>query len=548
VSAADVREWVPAGPGHVLITSRNPVWGGLAGKIPVDVLPRAEAVALLRRRVDGLGEHLADRLAGELGDLPLALEQAAAYLERTGVPPAAYLDQFRTRRARMLALGEDLAYRGTVDTAWSLTLAELEHASPAAAVLLQLCALLAPEPVPLTVFTAHPGLLPEPLRSAVAGDPVAGVDGQVAAALGFSMCRRHGDTVQVHRLVQAVVAGRLPGGERAALADAARRLLAAAAPGDADDPGTWPRWSLAGPHLLAVGAGLGVDDRHGLRRAVDLFCWHLYARGDYHAARRLDTQLLAGYRAALGPDHPDTLSMANNLSAAVRALGDYRAAKELDEDTLARCRRALGPDHRATLRAANDLAVDSTHLGEYEASRELHRENLARSRRVLGEGHLWTLNAANNLAITLRRIGDFGAAHGMDVEALAGYRAVLPENHPSVLTSASNVAEDLHGLGEHEAARRLHEEVLARRRIYLGADHPYTLRSAGYLADVLRALGDARAARELGEDTLERRRRVLGAGHPYTVQTARGLAGDLRALGEDEMARRVEDEFGLREE
>ncbi len=581
VRAADIRRWVPGGPGHVLVTSRNPVWGGLAGRIAIDVLPRAEAVALLCRRVPGLGERLAGQLAGELGDLPLALEQAAAYLERTEMPPETYLQRFQSRRAGMLALGEDLAYRGTVDTAWSLTLAQLEHARPAAAVLLQLCALLAPEPIPLGLFTAHSELLPEPLHSAVAGDPAAGVDEQVAAALGYSMCRRHGDTVQVHRLVQAVISSRLPPGERAGLTDTARRLLAAAAPPEATDPETWPRWSLLGPHLLAAGAALETgDDPHRLRQAVDLFCRHLYARGDYKGARQVETRLLAHYRGILGPDHPDTLSMANNLSVAVRELDDDPTARELNEDTLARCRRVLGHDHPATLRAANDVAVDLTE-DDPEASRDLHLDNLARSRRVLGDGHIRTLNAANNLARTLRELGDFQAAVDMDRKTLAGFRALFPgtcsanpwdlaphtpadldkrsgvprddriftfpENHPTVLTSISNIAEDLFGLGENEEARRIHEEVLARRRIYLGTDHPYTLRSAAYLARVLRALGDTRAARELGEDTLERRRRVLGAEHKHTLQTARELAGDLRALGEDEAAHRVEDAFGLHE-
>ena len=106
----DIADYRPGGAGHVLITSRSPGWGALGGRLEVDVLARAETVALLRARIPALGEELADKLAAELGDLPLAAAQAAGYLEQTDLPPADYLRRFRTRRADLLARGEVVGY------------------------------------------------------------------------------------------------------------------------------------------------------------------------------------------------------------------------------------------------------------------------------------------------------------------------------------------------------------------------------------------------------------------------------------------------------
>src|SRR4051812_27066527 len=117
---ADIAGYRPDGPGHVLITTRNPGWGARGGRMEVDVLARGETVALLRARIPALDEELADKLAAELGDLPLAAAQAAGYLEQTDLPAGDYLRRFPTRRATLLARGEGLGYSGRIDTARAL--------------------------------------------------------------------------------------------------------------------------------------------------------------------------------------------------------------------------------------------------------------------------------------------------------------------------------------------------------------------------------------------------------------------------------------------
>jgi TIR domain-containing protein len=257
--ASDIAEYRPGGAGHVLITSRAPGWGALGGRLEVDVLARTETVALLRARIPAMSDELADKLAAELGDLPLAAAQAAGYLEQTDLPPADYLRRFRTRRTGLLTRGDVVGYAGRLDTAWALSLERLRDTDPAAVQLLELAAFLAPEPVPLSLFGEHADLLGEPLRSAAA-DPDELAD-TLGALVGYSLARRHADGFQVHRLVQAVIRQQLPPDTQQAIAHQAVALLAAASPGDPENPASWAGYTQLAPHVLAVGPLADTVDR-----------------------------------------------------------------------------------------------------------------------------------------------------------------------------------------------------------------------------------------------------------------------------------------------
>ena len=159
----DIADYRPGGSGHVLVTSRFPGWGALGGRLQVDVLTRSDTVALLQARIPLMEPTAAQGLAAELGDLPLAAAQAAAYLEQTGLAPADYLRRFRSHRASLLGRGDVVGYQRRVDTVWNMSLQRLRSVNPTAVELLELCAFLAPEPIPLAYFTDH--------RGAPAADP-----------------------------------------------------------------------------------------------------------------------------------------------------------------------------------------------------------------------------------------------------------------------------------------------------------------------------------------------------------------------------------------
>jgi hypothetical protein len=141
-------------------------WRDVAASLGIDVLPRSQAVAFLRQR-GGLDEQAAAALADALGHLPLALEQAAAYLEATSTPPGEYLDVLRDRAAELFALKAGASSEQTIATTWTLSLRRAAQKSIAAQDLISLCAFLAPDSIPRSLLTDHPGVLAEPLATAV---------------------------------------------------------------------------------------------------------------------------------------------------------------------------------------------------------------------------------------------------------------------------------------------------------------------------------------------------------------------------------------------
>ena len=526
---ADIAGWLPGGAGHVLITSRARAWAEVAVPVEVDVLARAESAAILQGRVSGLGVSDADRLAAELGDLPLAVAQAAGFMAETGMPAGQYLDLLATQAGTLLdqaATGS--SYPRSLSAVTRLAAGRLDREDPAAAQLASVCAFLAPEPVPGDLFTSVPGVLPGEL-AARAADPLAWRQ-TLARLARQSLARIDQRGLVMHRLTQAILRDRLTAEQAAATRACAEAVLAAADPGDPYDPVSWPRWAQLMPHLLA--ADLAATGSPGLRRMACDACEYLMARGDTRTAHDLAADLRQHWRGRLGDDHENTRAAATHLAWALRAMGRYAEARDLAQDTLARRRRVLGEDHPDTLASANNLANALPYLDEYQAARDLHQDTLARRRRVLGDDHPDTLRSANNLAIALSHLGEHQAARDLHQDTLARRRRVLGEDHPDTLRSANSLAIDLANLGEHQAARDLDQDTLARRRRLLGDDHPDTLRSANSLAVVLRAPGEYQAARDLDQDTLARRRRVLGEDHPSTLRSASNLAADLRALGE----------------
>jgi hypothetical protein len=259
----------------VLVTSRHPGWGALGGRLEVDVLTRPETVALLRRRIPEVDDRLADELADELGDLPLAAAQTAAYLEQTGLPPAEYLHRFRTRRAGLLARGEVLGYEGRLDTTWTLSLERLRTGNPAAVPLLELAAWLAPEPIPLRLLSARPELLDEPLRAAAADPDV--LDDVLGAVVGLSLARRQLDAFQLHRLVQAVIRHRQAPAQQQTTTERVLTLLAAVHPGDPENPASWSSYAELAPHVLAI-TSLEID-HSGSRQLILATTRYLQLRG-----------------------------------------------------------------------------------------------------------------------------------------------------------------------------------------------------------------------------------------------------------------------------
>jgi tetratricopeptide (TPR) repeat protein len=490
---ADVTGWLPGGGGHVLITSRARGWDEVAAPVEVDVLARAESVAILQARVTGLTWADANRLAAELGDLPLAIAQAAGFMAETGMAPAEYLDLLQTRAGQLLDQGSRGSYPRSLAAATHLIADRLAQEDLAAAELASLCAFLAPEPIPDQLFTSAASGLPDKL-AARAADPLAWR--QTLAHLARQWLTRidHRGLV-MHRLTQAILRDRFTRGQAADLRQCTQAILAASNPRDPAkratwpaNPATWPRWARLMPHVLA--ADLAADSP-ALRQLACDACWYLLARGDTRTAHDMASDLRQHWRNRLDDDHEHVRAIALHLAWALQEMGRFLEARDMAQDTLDRNRRILGEDHDDTLASATSLAIDLRALDEVQAARDLAQDTLDRYRRVRGENDPDTLRSATFLADGLRALGEVQAARDLDQDTLVRYRRILGEDHPDTLRSAHNLADDLRALGEVQAARDLDQDTLDRRRRVLGEDHPDTLASAHNLADDLRALGEA---------------------------------------------------------
>ncbi|WP_406494683.1 FxSxx-COOH system tetratricopeptide repeat protein [Streptomyces sp. NBC_01604] len=575
---AALADFVPSGPGHVLITSRNPDWHGVAWPLNVDVLARRESIDLLRRRTPWLTDADAGRLAEALDDLPLALVQAAAVLTTTTVDD--YLELLASNASEVTDEGRPRDYRWSLAAQVRLSMQRLRAQDPEAADVMNACALLAPEPFALPTDFGDEADEASPVGRVVTDRRTRS---RVLSALHqHGLARVAAGSLHLHRLTQAVLKDQLTTEERAVAAHNASVLLAAASPDTSDDPASWPRWLNLLPHLLAIdptdlvtadarfaaceacfylldrGSAPAVlprlDDLHQAWNsllgpdhahtwwAVNYLAIAFTAVGDHERAYVLHRDLFDWRRRVLGEDHVDTLGTASNLASDLANLGRVEEALELGEDTLARQRRVLGEDHPDTLGTVSNLAVRLAALGRVEEAVELGEDTLARQGRVLGEDHPDTLRTASNLTSDLAALGRVEEAVELGEDSMARQRRVLGEDHPGTLGTASNLTSDLAALGRVEEAVELGEETLARRRRVLGEDHADTLGNASNLAIALAALGRVEEAVELGEDTLARQRRVSGEDHADTLRTASNLAIALAALG------RVEEAVELGEE
>ena len=519
-----VGRWLPPGlPGHLLLTSRTPMGSVRLG---LEGLPLETARRLLLDRSDQRDGAAAAEVAEALGGLPLALEQAAAYLEASGRDLASYAELLRTRLVELMTVAKPEDYPRPVATTWELSFERVERECAAAACLLWLCAYLAPDDIPVSVLHANAAEAPEPLSSTLA-DEVA-FDRAVVTLRHYSLVERRGDGLRVHRLVQAVVRGSLAEAEREAWLAAAIRVLAAGFPDRPDGkPQQWPRCGRLLVHVQAVEqhAGGGAVEPGGLGTLLDRAGIYLWARGEFALGRRFSERAVALVEQVKGVEHPDAAVSLNNLGYLLREHADLAAARSVMERALAIRERAFGPDHVETAESLNDVAGVLRQLGEGAAARQLHERALAIRKRVLGPDHPETANTLNNLGFLFWEQGDLAAALPCQRRALAIRERVLGPDHPGTATSLNNLALLLRDQGQLSAARPLWERALAIRERVLGPDHPRTARCRHNLAGLLARQGDTAAARPLLQRALATLEDALGPEHPLTGESRRALEG-----------------------
>ena len=580
---AAVREMMPpAGGGRVVITSQYAHWPRGQG-LEVPVLDQTAAAGFLLART-GAGleeEQAAGELAGELGGLPLALEQAGAYMQASGRRIGEYLGLFRARRAELLGRGDPAGYDKRVTTTWALAFAELGGDGPAAG-LLRFAACCAAEDIPLhLLLRGRPGLDAEEFGAAVA--PLLGPlldddlarDEAVAGLRRFSLISAPSDgRVSVHRLVQAITLNQLPSDTADAWRQAARAVIEAALPGDPQDPAAWPMFAALLPH--AQEALTPASD--GMSRCAD----YLGHAGNYAAAQDLQQQVLRAREASLGPEHPHTLiaraSLANwtgmaqdaaaardqlaalvpllertsgaehpdtlaaraNLATWTGMAQDAAAARDQLAALLPLLERTSGAEHPNTLSAHAGLATWTAQAGDAAAARDQYAALVPLLERTSGAEHPDTLTARDNLATLTGRAGDAAAARDQYAALVPVFERVLGAEHPGTLTARANLARWTGRAGDSAAARDQYDALVSFLERTSGAEHPDTLTARANLATLTGETGNAAAARDQFAALVPVFKRVLGAEHPDTLTARANLA---RWTGETGNAAAARDQF-----
>ncbi|MFI9435912.1 tetratricopeptide repeat protein [Streptosporangium sp. NPDC052375] len=516
-NAADAEDLQPClgrlRAGHVLVTSRRAVgWQDVGEVLQLGVLPQADAVQLLLEVIGAettVDRASAGELAAELGELPLALKQAGAYIAATpGMDPATYLGLLRTTPVRALSADprRDTATDRVVARVWQVTCARIEQIDPRAMRLLQALACYAPDDLPCEVLTGFEG-----------GDAAV-----IADALGvlasYSMINRSRDgrAVSVHRLVQAVTLAALPDDARTIARAAAADLLQAALPDDPERISSWPLYARLLPHAQAV-----LDAGSDAMRAI---LNYLGASGDYRSAQALQHRRYTVLHHARGPEHPQTLTAQANLAFWTGRAGDAVGARDQFAALLPVRERVSGPEHPQTLTDRANLARWTGEAGDAARARDQFAALLPVRERVLGPEHPQTLTARANLAFWTGRTGDAVGARGLFAALLPIVERVSGPEHPETLTARANLAGWTGEAGDAVGARDQFAALLPVRERVSGPEHPQTLTDRANLAFWTGRTGDAVGARDQYAALLPVRERVSGPEHPQTLTARANLA------------------------
>ncbi|GAA3345499.1 hypothetical protein GCM10020358_52830 [Amorphoplanes nipponensis] len=536
-SPEELYDFLPTGTGHVIVTSRNPHWSEKyhLPRLDVNVFARGESIELLRRRVDGLSHDDADRIADALGDLPLALEQAAAWLALTGSSATEYLAELGARTARLL---DQQAPPNQPSTTASVRLSydRLRAKSPAAARLLELFAFLAPEAIPFRLLEGerlsdhlagidpamHDPLLQRTLISVIGRYSLARVNTAVGGAV-------------VHRLTQGIIRDSLSAEEQAATRDELWRILAGVKRPPREDSDNWPIYEELRAHLEASGAI--ESPRPEVRTLFLELAGYLRHRGDFIGAEDLIARVQTRWRELFGEDDVLTMRLQSERGNTARERGHVTRAYEIDRDVVERMTTVLGAEHPYTLLAANGLAGTLRAQGEFARARDIDEKTVPLVRDVFGRNSDRTLLHQNNLALSLWLTGDYSEALAASRQVLDSGRRLLSTKDYRLTLFADNHARYLQAAGRHRDARDILEPLVAQRR-ESAPDAVLTWRAAVNLAAALRLTTGTTRDRLIAEEAYERLGELVGSQHPETMAAETEMMFGLWAQGRVETARK----------
>ncbi|HJT57569.1 MAG TPA: FxSxx-COOH system tetratricopeptide repeat protein, partial [Ktedonobacteraceae bacterium] len=475
-----------AARGHILFTTRARAFSSIAQRVEVKKMdPDTGALLLLRRTALlplqaqlEVAHHDERKLAREISEkldgLPLALDQAGAYIKETQFTLQAYLDLYQERRQELLRtrgkFNQD--HPDSVATTWSLSFDRISRANPMAVELLSFCAFLYPDAIPEEMITNGASFLPSPLQSTVI-DPLQFAQ-SLATLLSFSLISRNADddVLSMHRLVQAVLKDTMKQAMQHDWATRAIQVVNDAFP--YVEFKTWPKCERYLPHaqmcaLLIEQENMRFDEAARLLNQAGSY---LHQRGQFPAAQPLFERALIINEQEFGFDHPLTVYNLNNLAEVYRKQGQYERTEECYKRILDLLERVHDPEYPLAATIHNNLAMLYHQQGKYEQAEEFYINALDLLEQTLGPRHPNTIATVNNLALTYQAEGKYAEAEMLFSFALISREQILGADHPDTGQSLDNLASIYHQLGKYSEMEPLIKRALAIREHQLGSLHP----------------------------------------------------------------------------
>ncbi len=421
----------------------------------------------------------------DMDGLPLALDQAGAYLEETSCTPSDYLELYRTRRATLLNRrgATVVEHPESVITTFTLSLAKVERANPAAADLLRLCAFLHPDAIPEEILTEGAPDLGLPLQLVVA-DALT-----FHTALGelrtYSLLHRNPETktLTIHRLMQAVLKDSMDETMQRQWAERTMRAVSRAFPNVKEKGAvTWARCQRCLPHVHICAAHIerwqiaSAEAGQLLNQAAS----YLHSLAYYDQAESLYQQALAIRRQLWGPKHPDVAESLNDLASLYQSQGNYVQAEPLFQRALAISERVQGPEHP-------HVAISLYNLGDLYRVQDKHAQaeplllkGLAICERMVkstppdgnDEAKLYVAVGLHLVAKLYLAQGKYTEAGSLCQRALAMREKVLGPEHPRVAQTLTTLARLYHGQGNYMEAEPAYQRALRIQEKVLGPEHP----------------------------------------------------------------------------
>ena len=568
----DLKGITPEGCGVRLIitTTRHLDWNSLGWfPLTVGVFEREQSIALLCERTGDAHRDAADQIAEALGDLPVAVTQAAATAKWGGYTLSDYLDRLSNHplESSISRLeGDDYPDAAGValfmahEQALDRLRTKSRQQEIIARLLLGTLSLLAASGIPshwLLNFNDESDAVRKALsflkRASILQESTDGnktiihrLQGQVyretylidqkmfraartcAAALLNEINVDRLDNFERQRqetrnLVEQISAVTSQGHSQSLFSDPAFVSILATTLRYATDLGM-PQLALTITESVTQAYDtLGADHPETLTSRNNLANAYQDA-GKLEEAITLYEQNLKDFEDLLGPDHPETLTSRNNLANAYQDAGRLNEAIALYEQALTDSTHILGPNHLYTLAAQSNLASAYRDSGRLDKAIELLQQSLTDRTRILGLEHPDTLLSRSNLAGAYLESGRLDKAIELLEQTLTDSTRILGPSHPKTLISRNNLANAYQATGRFDDAIYLHHQNLDDRTHILGPDHPSTLASRNNLAYTYQDVGRLDEAIPLLEQILKDYTRILGSHHPDTLTSRNNLA------------------------